>query len=336
MSGTGIPDLYAADRFDEIDKIAVNGFLPVLAKIPRLLKLRAKWRTWLAEPGPKILVLIDYPGFNLKLLRDAQKHGVKVVYVAPPQVWIWKPQRIKKLQKVICACLFDYEHRYLQEQGINSFWVGHPLADQFRSGLLPQMQRVGQTCLLLPGSRIGRFAQQLPYFQRAFKVLREQFRGLDAVVVLAPELDRARAQQLCQKHGLPFVFEENINLSSAKLALMMPGTATLKYALMGIPVIACAQLSPWSAFIARRLAAKVYFSLPSKLIGQKMIPELILPADRDLREAWQYFLGNTEQWQTQVEHLRAVALQMPVFDQSIAQLLAQTLKMSPAPRDLSA
>lgn len=274
--GTGFNPREKDQLFEDWKQIAVNGFLPVLRVLPRLYQLKFKWQHWLKKPGSKYLILIDYPGFNLKLARWAQKHQIKVIYLAPPQVWIWKSHRIQLLKEIQCLCLFEHEHQYLQQRGIQSIEVGHPFFAN-KNASQTNLQDANQV-ILMPGSRWSRLRQQLPAMLQLWNNPANPHLELLEPRVLVP--DSTSQKHICwieHKFQIKVMLESQIDLSKVAYAWTIPGTVTLKYALRGLPMVVMSKLSPWSRIVAQRLLKSGFsFGLHSQLAGQKISDEWVI------------------------------------------------------------
>ncbi len=227
------------------------------------------------ETRPDLVVLVAFPGFNLKLGRQCRRLGIPVVYLAPPQVWAWGRWRIPALRQAAdkVVCLFPFEQQLLQEAGVDATFLGYPLFDVLDSPCLRSdvIGRLGwkqdaRYVLFLPGSRPAEVAYHRPLFELvAGEIERET--GLRTVIADAPS-DHGLLDSLSARYGL---------ISHAECAVVVSGTATLETALLGVPQVVCYHLSPLTRAVARLLVRGRFFSLPNILLRRQAVPELLEP-----------------------------------------------------------
>jgi len=229
-------------------------------------------------PRPDLVVLIDFPDFNLRLARVARRAGIPVLYYVSPQVWAWRRYRVRTLAKRVdhLAVVFPFEadlYRGLTEVS----FVGHPALETVRAASAPDdvRRRHGLATdrplvTLLPGSRGSELRALLPSMVEAVRRLQVQ-----AVVALAHESLRSVARELCPPE-LPVVHGETWDLvSAADLVLLSSGTATLETALLERPMVIMYRLSPLSYRLARLLVRVPFIGMPNLILGKAAVPELI-------------------------------------------------------------
>jgi lipid-A-disaccharide synthase len=227
---------------------------------------------------PDLVVLIDFPDFNLRLAKVARRAGIPVLYYVSPQVWAWRRYRVRTLASRVdhLAVVFPFEadlYRGLTEVS----FVGHPALETVRATSAPEdvRRRHGLALdrplvTLLPGSRGSEIRALLPPMVEAVRRL-----GVQAVVALAHESLRPLAQEICPS-GLPLVHGETWDLvSAADLVLLSSGTATLETALLERPMVIMYRLSPLSYGLARMLVRVPFIGMPNLILGKAAVPELI-------------------------------------------------------------
>ncbi|WP_438314431.1 lipid-A-disaccharide synthase [Candidatus Caldatribacterium sp. SIUC1] len=238
------------------------------------------WReasAFLRKEKPSVLLAIDNPGFNLRLVRLCAREGIPVVYFAPPQVWAWGRWRGRFLAR--CADhilhLFPWEGRYFLGGRAHVSWVGHPLGAWW--GKIPQRGPNPQTILFLPGSRRNEILSFLPVLRGFLSEYGRHFSGYRLVIVAAsfslrPLLEAGRGSfpvQVVDRKDLYPLFEDTV------LAVSSSGTVTLEVALGGIPQIVVYRTS-WGTFLLGCLLFRAPFiGLPNILLGQEVAPELV-------------------------------------------------------------
>ncbi len=231
------------------------------------------------------LILVDYPGVNLRLASAAASFGVPVCYFVAPQVWAWAPWRMRKVRRVdALVCLFPFEERFFRERGVNAYFFGHPLAER----LLPMRGRARERAIvLLPGSRGSEVRAHIPVMLEAASRLRKRY-GLSVWLVRAPSVDPALfdgvPSWVCE---IPFE-DRYLFMSRASVAVSASGTATLELALLGVPTVVVYRASPVSWLVGKRMVKVHFLSIVNILAGRELFPELLqerLTADAVEREA---------------------------------------------------
>ncbi|GAA4335704.1 lipid-A-disaccharide synthase [Flaviaesturariibacter amylovorans] len=259
--------------------LAFMGFIEVLRNLRTILNNLKFCKEDIAAFKPDVLVLIDYPGFNLRVAEWAKAQGIKVVYYISPQVWAWKESRVKKIRQVVDKMLvilpFE-EHWYRDRWEYQVEFVGHPLmqvVQEFLAGFRPEAEYLKPVIALLPGSRRQEVAIKLPVMLAAAK----SFPGYQFVVARATALDDAFYEELLRDHpGVLSVKNDTYALlAQSTAALVTSGTATLETALFGVPQVVCYKGSSISYQIAKRLVKIKYISLVNLIMDKPVVTELI-------------------------------------------------------------
>ncbi len=258
-------------------ELAFMGFSEVILNLRTILNNIAWCKKDIADFKPDVLVLIDYPGFNLRIAEWAKKQGIKVLYYIAPQVWAWKPNRVKKMKQCIDRMLviLPFEQEWFKT---NWDWevtyVGHPLAESIES-FIPAMQNFSTrpVVAVLPGSRKQEISVKLPEMLK----VAEQFPAYQFIVAMAPGIDTTFYKHFLDEYpnasalqGLTYEL-----LSQATAAIVTSGTATLETALFGVPEVVCYKGSPISYQIAKRLIKIKYISLVNLIMDKLVVKELI-------------------------------------------------------------
>lgn len=281
----------AARRRPEVhyDQMNVMGFSEVLRKLPQLWRNLKSARQLLAEFYPDVLILIDYPGFNLKMAKYAKSLGIRVDYYISPKVWAWKEYRVKRIKKYVdnMYSILPFEVPFYNRHGYNVTYVGNPSVQEmdYALGHLPPkrhfVERQGLADIdrpiiaLLPGSRKGEIRNNLPVMLEAVK----RFPACQYVVAAAPAISEKFYREIAQDPGLQVVFGCTPTLLKySQAALVTSGTATLETALIGTPQVVCyrANGSKLSYKIMERLLKVKYVSLPNLIVNNSVVPELLL------------------------------------------------------------
>jgi lipid-A-disaccharide synthase len=286
--GIGGPLMQAAGLrcLHSIDELAVIGFVEVVKNLPRLWSILRDVQRHFERNRPDVVVLIDYPGFNMRVAEMARRLGIHVVYYICPQVWAWHSGRVHKISQTIneAVVVFPFEVEIWKKAGAEVNWFGHPLVGLAR----PRVPRdefrreagceTGPVVALLPGSRTQEIYYILPaLLDTAELILRErpQARFLlpvagtipDALVL--PHL-RGRNLPLTMLRGQTY---DAINASD--LALVASGTATLETAIIGTPMIVVYQTNWFTSFISKLVIQMPHIGLPNVLAGEQIVPEFL-------------------------------------------------------------
>ena len=272
--------------------MAVVGLTEVFSKINIIVKAYFRLRYLLKNSTPDLLILIDYPGFNIALARVAKNFGVPVLYYISPQLWAWRSGRVKKIASRIdkMAVILPFEKDfYIQSgTGIDVEYVGHPLLDAVprslnRSGIKNDLglYNGGPFLGLLPGSRNEEIKNLLPTMVSAAEIISARYPGLKCVLPVAPTISKDLILSFTDRASVDIVVSEKdiySVLSVCDLALVTSGTATLETALMGVPMIIAYRMSPISYKIARMVVKVSHAGLVNLVAGEEIVPELIQDA----------------------------------------------------------
>lgn len=267
----------------------VMGFSEVLRNARRLLSLLRKAKKMIADYAPDALILIDYPGFNLKLADFAHKHGIATHYFISPKIWAWKEYRIRAIRRSVdymySILPFEVDY-YKNKHGYKVDYVGNPTVAEMEKVMkqLPShehfLSRLGISdnrpfIALLPGSRRGEVRNNLPLMIEAAK----RFPEFRYIVGAAPSIPLSFYREVAQDPGLTVAFgASNVLVKLSKGALVTSGTATLETALLGVPQVVCyrANGSKLSYKIMERLLKVKYVSLPNLIADKEVVPELLV------------------------------------------------------------
>lgn len=299
------------------------GFVESMRELPSYRRLLLRLAEAARRMSPNVCVLVDFPGFNLRLGPLVRRAGVPVVYYIVPAVWAWGPGRAHQVasfaERALCA--YDFEVALYERAGVRARWVGHPLlddvpervpAEQARSalGLDPQG---GPVVALLPGSRTQEVERLLPIMLQAAGMARALRPNLQFVVSVAPGLTesylRAVAGRVASPVTVAFVGGSIWNaLGPADFAVVASGTATLQTALWGVPMVVVYKLSAATYHLARRLVRLPHISLPNIVAGAPVVEEYIQSAAAPgrLARAIVGYLEDPPRLQEMRERLRAL------------------------------
>jgi lipid-A-disaccharide synthase len=257
-------------------ELAFMGFIEVIKNLNTIFKNLAFCKKDILQFQPDAVILIDYPGFNLRIAKWAKQQGVKVIYYISPQVWAWKESRVKGIKKNVDKMLviLPFEKEFYYKWNYTVEYVGHPLVNvvsEFEHGnfLYPDKKVIA----LLPGSREQEILVKLPIMLDASK----NFPGYHFVVAKAPGLEESFYSSLLApyKNVSTVVNKTYKLLSEAKAAVVTSGTATLETALFNVPEVVCYKGNAISYQIAKRLIKIKYICLVNLIMDKEVVKELI-------------------------------------------------------------
>lgn len=291
-------DLMAAEGVEIVQHIRdldFMGFWEILVNLRRILSYLKNCKQDIAQWKPDAIILIDYPGFNLRMAEFAKKMGVPVFYYVSPQLWAWKQGRIRKIKKYVdhMFVILPFEKDFYARFHYEVDFVGHPLLDAMPA--LPTMD--GDTfreqygldqrpiIALLPGSRKQEIRRILPVMLSVVPFFNHAFQFVIAGTSAVP---KDFYDKISRGTQIPVVVGETYTLMKhAEAALITSGTATLEAALLDLPQVVCYKANPISYFIARKLVHLNYISLVNLILEKEVVKELIQSEMNDTTVAFQ-------------------------------------------------
>jgi lipid-A-disaccharide synthase len=267
--------------------LSVVGITEVLPKIRSILKAFKILKQSLDRERPDLVILIDFPDFNLRLAKAAHRRNIPVLYYISPQVWAWRSGRVKQISRWVKKMIvfFPFEVPIYREAGVDVEWVGHPLVDIARPtlsrgeafrrfGLDPGRQTIG----LLPGSRASEITRLLPILLDSAQRLQKEIKTVQFIIPLASSIPKAMMTPFIEKIPVPFTLIEGqtydvMNISD--LLITASGTATLEGAVVGAPMVIIYKVSMLSYWIGRALIHVDHIGLVNLVAGRRIVPELI-------------------------------------------------------------
>lgn len=277
LEGCGGPRMAAMglDLLAGIDQLSAIGFLEVARSIPRHALLLRRLARRAAAGRYRLAILIDYPGFHLRLGQALRRAGVPVIQYIAPQLWAWRPERLAALQRAVSrlAVILPFEAEWFERQGVPARFVGHPLLDRHRPDRATARAALGlpleeQVLGIFPGSRNGEIAQNWPLFRAVAERLLAEGRCTSAIVA-------GTAEGRYPKAGPIRVIREQpeVVMAAATAALIKSGTATLDAALSETPMVVGYRARRSTYAIARRLMTVDRISLVNLVAGEDVVPE---------------------------------------------------------------
>lgn len=269
----------------DASQIAVVGITEVLHRLPAVWRAWRKLESEAMRRKPALAITVDSPGFNFGLARRLKKHGVRCAYFISPQLWAWRPRRMRWIQERFerVIVIFPFEEEIYHKAGVKVDFVGHPLVDSVHRTMTREqfaakfgLDARQQILALLPGSRPSEIRRNLPIILEACKRLVEN-RSLQIVLAAAPGLG-AKSFNANKSPDTPVTIVESATydaLAAADCAIVSSGTATVEAALLGTPMVVVYRVSGLTALIARRMISTRLFAMVNLILGRTAIPELI-------------------------------------------------------------
>jgi lipid-A-disaccharide synthase len=275
-------------------------------------------------PSPDLLILIDYPDFNIHLASLAKRWKIPVLYYISPQVWAWRKGRINKLAKRVdrMAVILPFEEDLYRKKGVDVTYVGHPLLDAVpehtsKEDTVGRLDHKNAPLVigLLPGSRQEEIENTLPLLVKAVEIISSRYSQLKCLLPVAPtvSVDFVRSF-LADSNTMIHISDLDIyrTLMACDLALVTSGTATLETAIMGVPMIVVYRVSPVTYWIGKKLVKVPYISLVNLVAGRQIVPELVQDAFNSEKLAEEAFriLEDRQERENMIRNLKIVKDQL--------------------------
>ena len=288
ITGFGSHRLHSAGAtlVDDFQGVSVTGLLEVARVLPRTYAIYRRLLAHAAATRPDVFVAVDFPDFNFRLAQAVRKLGVPVVYYISPQLWAWRPGRIKTMQRIADRVLviFPFEEEMYRRAGVPVEWVGHPLLDvsadvapraTFLEGL--GLDPAKPVVALLPGSRINEVSAILPGLVDASRMIHERLPDAQFVLARAPHLsDELFANLNARGPAIAMIADATDDvLAAADVALVASGTVTVQAALRECPMVVVYRLSPLTYRLGRPFVRVDTFAMANLVAGRQVVPELM-------------------------------------------------------------
>lgn len=263
--------------------MAYMGFVEVAVHVRKVLRNIAQTKKDIVEYQPDALILVDYPGFNLRIAKFAHERGLKVYYYISPQVWAWKRRRVRKIKASVDKMLviLPFEEEFYRQYGIDVTYVGNPLLDELakfgtanRSIFLRQnsLGASREIIALLPGSRKQEIKRMLPLMLKVVP----HFPEYQFVVAGVSSIEKSLYKNIIGNADVFLVENQTYELlQNASAAVVTSGTATLETALFTVPEVVCYKSSGLSYLLAKWMIKVKYISLVNLVMDREVVKELI-------------------------------------------------------------
>ena len=270
------------NSIEEIDKMAVMGFIEVIKHLRFFRDVTLKVLEEIDNCQPKQIILIDYPGFNLRMAKKIkEKFDIPITYYISPQLWSWKENRITIIRKYIDQMLviFPFEEEWYREREVKAKFVGHPIFDEWTPSSKEELCKLlnlnvdNRIITLYPGSRLQEVKKHLPILIQAATKLRNEDTSLQFILGATPQIDWTQ-WILPDWIQVESKYPQKV-LECAELALVASGTATLEAAVFGTPMIIIYKMASISWWISRVLVSVPFAGMVNIIAGREIMPELL-------------------------------------------------------------
>lgn len=253
----------------------IIGFLEVILNINKLYKKLKKCKRQILYYNPKKILLIDFPGFNLRIAKFAKKNGFNVDYYIPPKAWAWNSMRAISLKKNVnnIYSIIPFEKKFFQNYGCDVKYVGNPLANKIDKYIKSRISHMKANIIsILPGSRESEIKKSIPIFNK----LIEHFRDKSFIICGVNNVRKEIYDEINFHKNVKIYFDRTYDaVRSSYLSIVMSGTASLEVALLKRPQIVVYRTSPISAFIALSILKVKYISLVNLILNKPIVKEFI-------------------------------------------------------------
>jgi lipid-A-disaccharide synthase len=275
------------DTLVDASEMAVVGFVEVISHFPVIFRAFTMMKKILRNDPPDLLILIDYPDFNLMLAKVAKKAGVRVLYYISPQVWAWRVGRVAKIGAVVdrMAVVFPFEAPFYEKEGVPVTFVGHPLVDtvhptmtlgeaQRKFGLDPGRKTIG----LFPGSRRQEIRNLFPVILQSAALLMKSVPDAQFILPLASSLEREDIDFYLESAGIDVTVVEGMGYDVMQVcdaAITVSGTVTLELAMIGVPMVIIYKVATLTYMLAKRLVKVDHIGICNIVAGERVVKELL-------------------------------------------------------------
>ncbi len=263
---------------EHVNDLAMMGFTEVVKHLPYMIKVMGATLKKIQEVKPHRLILIDYPGFNLRLAKKVHPLGLPITYFILPQVWAWNEKRVNTIRQCVdqALCIFPFEQEWFERRGVDASFVGHPFAEFHKPSMEKSaffnkhgLDQERPLLVLFPGSRQQEVDRHLTVFKQTVALLNNK--DLQVIIGKAPQVNLGNLPEDWKVEA----DDTSLCLECGTAVITSSGTATLQAAVQDIPAVVCYKMSTGSWLLAKNMSKVPYAAMTNLVIGKQVVPEFL-------------------------------------------------------------
>jgi len=270
----------------DINKLSFVGLIEVIRNLHFIAKVKRNLVKYVKEHYIRDVILIDYPGFNLRLAKELKKLGVKIFYYISPQLWAWGERRVEIIKRNVdlMLCILPFEKEFYKKHGVKIYYVGHPLLDNIKQYSFSDKEKFynehnldpnKDILLILPGSRSHEINFLFKETLKAAEKIKAK-KNIQIIVSLSNAIEKSELKKYLTSDSVKIIKDKTYDLMKfAKVGIIKSGTSTLEAVLLGLPFIVVYKTNPITYFIGKKLVKVKYLSLANLLAGEKIVEEFL-------------------------------------------------------------
>ena len=249
---------------------SVCGLVEVLWSLKKILKIFKKIKETILDLKPDLIILIDFPDFNLKLAKELNKK-FPIIYYVSPQIWAWRKSRIKNIKKYIdkMVVLFEFEKTFYKNENMDVLYFGHPLLEIIKKENTESKKVIS----FLPGSRKNEIDKHLPIMIKTKKIIEKELDGYQFRIIRSPNLEKSIYEKFSP--NIDIIDHSYAAIRESRFIISCSGTATVELAILGVPYLIIYKLNFLSWYILKRLVKLDFVGMVNILAGKKIVEELL-------------------------------------------------------------
>jgi len=317
---------------EHIDNMAMMGFTEVLKHLPYMVTVMGQTLGKIQEVKPQRLILIDYPGFNLRLAKNIHPLGLPITYFILPQVWAWKEKRVNTIRKCVdqALCIFPFEQEWFEQRGVNAHFVGHPFTEFHKPSIDKaaffnkySLDQGRPVLVLFPGSRQQEVDRHLPIFTKVVSLINN-----DNVQIIVGKVPQVTLGEIPNNWKVE-EDDTSLCLEYGTAVLTASGTATLQSAVQDIPAVVSYKMSSGSWLLAKNMSKVPFAAMTNLIAGKQIVPEFLQAnmTAKNLANAIQPLLSNTAERKEMLigyEQVRRTLGMPGVYERAADAILSRT------------
>lgn len=335
ISGMGSKKLRqeGVDLILDYREISLMGISELFKKAIPIISALARIKKHIRETKPLLIILIDFPGFNLRIAKFAKGLGIPVVYFIPPQVWAWHKSRIKAIKKFIdlVICILPFEKTFYEDNGIDAKFIGHPFLETVRPALkrdeflkILGIEGDEKIITIMPGSRENEVKKHIPVLMDTIRILKKRLGNFYSVLPIADNIsEKLLHDPIKEEKIIPLKGLNHDALYNCDAAVIASGSATLEAAILGAPSVVIYKISSLSYFLARLLVDVKFISLPNIILEKELYPEIIqhLDPEKIAEKVLDMLNSGRDGIKKDVEYLKARLGSYGAYDRAAKEIL---------------